>query len=693
MSRLIVVIVLILAVAPLCRADTIDVTIFHTTDLHGNFEPITDYEGRTNVGGIYQLAQVLADRRTNVAHALYLDNGDSLQGSMLNYLARGGVMIDCLNALGCSVWNLGNHEFDWGIALLGENIRRFSNSVLSANTHWCGAAPSPLASVQPWVLREVGGMRLAIIGMTHPKVPYWSRQVLLQDTAIELPVTALLRIMPAVRAAKPDAIILMSHIGYYDDRGMAEEPLQAVLTMFPDIDVVIGGHTHVAVPAVMLGRTLYTQAGYYGIALGEVHLTFERTTRTLLDRRALLIPIGPGGAQSAELRRLVGGAAVRAHAAATQDVCRLEGTLGGARAADAESPEQTLMCEAIAAAAQADIVLHGAFQSHTVISNRMLTMADIFALVPYENRIVVGNLNVAEVTRALEGLMTWWDTPYFAFPYGLQVKADSDGMPGERIVAVRDARGKPLDESRRYRVAFNSYMAASGGQRYPELRAVLESPAVAAEDLAVTTRDAVTAFLHNQGVYTPRVVRTITTLHQPPPRLATVTPATPLRPGALQLIEFAYVHPGSRDEEQAGEWFAVRNTGVAPLNLQGYIFSDCDEGGDFRIDKDLPLASGEVLVFCHTLTQFRKHPYGRNPYLRVFEYGSVAGRLNLGNRGDELVIIDPQGALADQVVYGQRRALWPHWPASSKAPNHKIGQSLIKRIGGWEPNGAPLSEW
>jgi len=82
-----------------------------------------------------------------------------------------------------------------------------------------------------------------------------------------------------------------------------------------------------------------------------------------------------------------------------------------------------------------------------------------------------------------------------------------------------------------------------------------------------------------------------------------------------------------------------------------------------------------------------------NPYVRIFEYGKLAGRLNLGNRGDELMIIDPNGRLADQVVYGPRRKLWKNWPAESKAPNHKVGESLIKTEGGWEVNEEPLSGW
>jgi len=682
-----------LALAANLRAEVVEVTIFHTTDLHGNFTPTTDYEGHKGVGGIYQLATVLQEHRSNATHSIYVDNGDSLQGTLMNYQARGHAMMDCLNALDCAAWNIGNHEFDWGVALLGENIACFSNAIVSANVHWSGTAPSPFARVQPFIIRELGGMRIAFVGVTHPKIPFWSRNVLLQDAVIESPLTALLRVMPQVRAAKPDAIVLMAHMGSMDGASALEEPLQEILRMFPDIAVVIGGHTHQAVPSVLVGRTLFTEAAYHGSALGEIRLSFDRATRALLQARALLVPIGPRVRQSRLLRAVTRTARAQAAALATQQLCRIEGVLGGRPDAGAESPEQTLMCAAIARAANADIVFHGAFESAGVISNRMMTMGDLFQVVPYENRITVGLLTPRQIATTLDGLLEWWATPNFAYPYGLTVKADVEGPAGERILALHDAHDKPLDETNRYRVAFNSFMAASGGQRYLPLRTLLEQTAVHAEDTQITTREAVAQFLRAQGVYTPVVVRTILKHAVPAPVLAVITPTTPLRPGALRFAEFAYMHPGNRWEEQASEWFVVKNYGTEPANMKDYIITDCDEGGAFRITKDLILAPQEALVFCQMTSRFRRLPYARNPYLRVFEYGPLAGRLNFGNRGDELILVDPQGNCADQIAYGQSTWRWKNWPAESKAPNHKIGQSLIKRAGGWEVQDKPLSEW
>ncbi|MCX7001693.1 MAG: 5'-nucleotidase C-terminal domain-containing protein, partial [bacterium] len=376
----------------------------------------------------------------------------------MNYQTRGHAMIDCLNALACAAWNLGNHEFDWGVALLGENIACFSNAVLSANCHWSGAAPSPFARVQPFIIRELGGMRIAFVGVTHPKIPFWSRNVLLQDTVIESPLTALLRVMPQVRAAKPDAIVLMAHMGSQNGASMIEEPLQEILRMFPDIDVVIGGHTHQAVPSLLLGRTLFAEAAYYGTTLGEIRLSFDRETRAVLQARSVLVPIGPRVRPSSLVRAITRDARAQAAAVATQQLCRIVGKLGGTPSTSAESPEQTLMCAAIARAVNADVVFHGAFESAAVISNRIMTMADLFQLVPYENRIAVGMLTPRQIATTLDALLDWWASPNFAFPYGLTVKADVEGPAGERVIALHDARGKALDETNRYRVAFNNYI-------------------------------------------------------------------------------------------------------------------------------------------------------------------------------------------------------------------------------------------
>ena len=685
--------VLIFIFTTLLSAEIVDITILYTTDLHGNFLPVIDYDGNENVGGIIQLSKIIHQQQKKFPDAILVDNGDTYQGSPTSYLKRGMPMIDWMNSEKYSVWNLGNHEFDWGTEILAKNIKNFSGSALSANCHWSGKKPSPLAPVKSYVIRKINGVEIAFVGITHPNIPFWSRQKLIKNLVVEQPLNALLRVMPNVRAEKPDIIILLAHIGFDPDTSELEEPLQEVMDMFSDIDVVIGGHTHVAIPSMTFNKTLYTQAGYHGINLGELHLIYDIESHSLLKKRAMLISVEPEEKFQTNIISSVKNAIDDATANKSQIIARIIGALGGPNENLTESPEQTLISEAIADATGAEIVFHGAFSCPQVISNEDITVGMIFRIVPYENFVVTANLTANEIAKILDVILDEWGESSFLFPYGLTAKIDPESLPGERIVSLKDSRGKPLEPGKRYKVAFNSYVAASAGGRFNKLRSILERKDSDTIDTDIFTRDAIINFLKKKKVYKTHTVKCIEQIKQEPGAFAPVTMSTPLRPSAVKLVEFAYMHPGNRDEEQAGEWFIIKNASAKNINLRGYTFSDGDEGGTFRINKNVQLGPDEVLVFCHTASVFRKHPYAHNPYLRLFEYGELAGRLNLGNRGDELMIIDPHGRLADEVAYGPRKKSWPNWPASSKSPNHKIGESLIKTDGGWVVSEEPISQW
>jgi len=642
--------IIFFALAGFVSAKSIDITILHTTDIHGHVLPTTDYDGNNGVGGIFQLATVIEKLQLENPDNLLVDNGDTFQGTHFSYANQGNSTIKCLNALGYNIWNLGNHEFDWGIDALAENLKQFSGTVLNANLHWAGSTPSPFKKAQPFVIENIKGIKIAFIGLNHPDIPFWSRNFLLKNTVLEEPVAALFRVMPEVTAEKPDAVILMMHSGYDEETHSLETSLEEVIELFPDIDVVIGGHTHVAVPNMMFGKTLYTQAAYHGIALGDLQLTFDGETRELIQKKAVVIPIGPNEEQSKKICELVKSALESTETIGTQTVCFVEGVIGGEAPEDMESPVQTLISEVISDSVNADVVFHGAFSSGCVISNNKMTVADLYKIIPYENRIVTAELTADEITYLIDSMLEWWGTPSFNYPYGLKVKIDVDGLPGERVLSIRDKSNKPLDPDKRYTVAFNSYVAASGGKEFMPVRAVLSKNTSLTKDVPLTTRESVLNFLKKKKVYKPYIQNIIEHVKGDIGRFVPVTQNTILNPGSLQLVEFSFMHPGSRSEEQSGEWFVIKNAGKEIINLKGYSISDGDEGGRFRIKKDVKLAPGEMLLFCNNSEQFQKHAYAGNPYVRIFEYGKLAGRLNLGNRGDELMIIDPNGRLADQVL-------------------------------------------
>ena len=277
------------ALPPLGRAadgDTTTVSIFHTTDLHGHILPTTDYAGRPDLGGLARCAtQIRAWRKQNPASVL-LDLGDIYQGTAVSLNNNGSLMIRALDALGYDGWVVGNHEFDWGPEPFSAALKDSTMPVLSGNIHYPTSAVLP--ALRPYLLKEVAGFRLAIIGLTTPALSTWLPPENLGGVEALDPLESLETILREVATLKPDAIILAGHMGLIrrDDEA---NPVGALTRQFPQLAVCLGGHTHQDHPGEIVNGVLYTQADHYGIHAGRVDLTFDMHSRRLVGRQATTV--------------------------------------------------------------------------------------------------------------------------------------------------------------------------------------------------------------------------------------------------------------------------------------------------------------------------------------------------------------------------------------------------------------------
>src|ERR1700756_5613387 len=151
--------------------DTACISILHTTDLHGHILPTSDYDGTADRGGLARcITQIRRWRRQN-PNSILIDVGDVYQGTDVSLRNKGELMIDLFNHLGYDAWIVGNHEFDWGIEAFHQALQKSTMPVLAANTILEGAPAGtfahrehPLAKIQPFILTEIAGIKLAIIG-------------------------------------------------------------------------------------------------------------------------------------------------------------------------------------------------------------------------------------------------------------------------------------------------------------------------------------------------------------------------------------------------------------------------------------------------------------------------------------------------------------------------------------------------
>jgi 2',3'-cyclic-nucleotide 2'-phosphodiesterase (5'-nucleotidase family) len=463
------------------------VSIIHTTDLHGHITPTRTYEGVENVGGLARCATRIRQWRREAPDSLLVDVGDVWQGTAESHLEKGRLMMRLFNLLEYDAWTLGNHDFDWGRDALEANLALSKSAVLTGNLRVdgkpSGALDGAWKSVLPWVMRESGGFRIALIGLVTPGLPYWLPPELLDGAEALDPLGSLRRSVSEARAAKADAIVATGHMGFTDRDDFAN-PVRGILKQVPGVDVYLGGHTHRNQPLWKIGNVFCSQAGYHGIHCGRVDLTFDRDTRKLIGRDAMTDLMDARFEPDAAVMDLAG---PDLRTSAEQLARKVAVVKAQIKSGGADNPLATLFCECFAEAlAQngnpVDGVFHGTFGSSDMPVGEV-TVADCWKMLPYENLLVTAEFDareLIEVIRMERGLRA---SDRILWPF--QLRLDGGGA-----VKSFTHRGKPVDMGARFTIAFNSYDAQSGGQSMMPLREMLARPEAKRRFTGIETRNA-----------------------------------------------------------------------------------------------------------------------------------------------------------------------------------------------------------
>ena len=481
--------------ADLGRART--VSIFHTTDLHGRILPTSTYEGLDDVGGFARCATCIRQWRRESPHSLTVDVGDVVQGTAVSLQTGGELMIDLFNRLGYDAWTLGNHDFDWGPEKLDALLDRSASPVLTANIERGGARPGGFDGawkrVLPWTMKDVGGFRIAVIGLITPGLPFWLPPDLLGGTEATDPAAALAAAVKEARSARADAVVVTGHMGWRFNDDYAN-PVRSILRDVDGVDVYLAGHSHQNQPSWTLHDVLCSQASYHGIHCGRIDLTFDMDSRKLVDRRAFTILMDdrfePDPAVMAAAQPgLEAAEATMARTVATV-TRRISGKGRGSGLA-------TLLCESFAAALKrqgtaVDAVFHGTFNTGDVQPGP-LTVADCWRIIPYENMLVTADVTAADLLAIVAEDAKQKDSDRTLWP--LEVVAGGDGRP-ERL---RHA-GADIPADRRLKVAVNAYDAQSGGRRLMRTREILGAPPAQRRTSRIDTRSALIDSLLDRGV-------------------------------------------------------------------------------------------------------------------------------------------------------------------------------------------------
>jgi len=221
------------------------------------------------------IKQIRAERPGKV---LYVDTGDTLQGSATSLWTRGEDMVRVLNQMKCEAIT-GHWEFTYGEDRLQELIKMMEFPFLAQNVNdatW----GDPI--FKPYTIKSVNGMAVALIGQAFPYTPIANPRRLMPNWSFGIKEDHMRAMVDEVRAKKVDLVVVLSHNGMDVDKKM--------VSRVKGIDVILGGHTHDGVPKpVVVGKTLVIGSGCSGKFLSRLDLKVKG--RRVVDYSYRLIPV------------------------------------------------------------------------------------------------------------------------------------------------------------------------------------------------------------------------------------------------------------------------------------------------------------------------------------------------------------------------------------------------------------------
>ena len=444
---------------------------------HLDFATLAKRYGR--FGGYAHIAALVKRiRAERPGKTLLLDGGDTLQGSATSLWTAGRDMLDVINQLGVEVFTA-HWEFIYGADTVreyfGDRERAglFKGDFVAHNVYdatW----GDPV--FKPYTIRKIGGMRVGVIGQAFPYVPISHPRRFVEGLTFGIQEEKMQKLIDELRGPqKADLVVLLSHNGFSVDMKLAGR--------VKGLDVILGGHTHDAIPKVMeVGGTLVIQSGAHGKFLSRLDL--DVSSGRVRGWRYKLIPVLadhiPG---DADMQALIDKVRAPYKAKLAEPLAVSETLLY--RRGNFNGTFDEVILDAMMKRHDAEIGFSPGFRwGVSVLPGQTISLEDVFShtSVTYANTWV-REMTGAEIKNIMEDVA---DNLFHPDPYyrqggdmvrmgGLSYAIDPRKPMGSRIADVT-VRGRLMDPGRKYKATgWASMSDVSGPPIYDVVAAYLRN--------------------------------------------------------------------------------------------------------------------------------------------------------------------------------------------------------------------------
>lgn len=488
------------------NAQTLDLHIVETSDVHGSFFPYDLIDRKPKAGSMARVSSYIKNLRKQYGkNLILLDNGDILQGQPVSYYSNFidttdmNIAAQVINYMGYDAETIGNHDVEPGHKVYDKWIGEVKCPVLGANVI---DTKTGRPYLKPYVIINRNGCKIAVFGMLTPAIPNWlSRDIWPGLSFDEMVSTAKYWMKVMKEDEKADVIIGLFHSGKQGGittSDYEEDASERVAREVPGFDIVFFGHDHTrhqdkvinvegdtvlcldpannAITVAEANVSLIRKGGRWNVSKVDGHL--QDITQEPIDEEYLQ-----------HFKSYID----KVDAFANEKIGEFKHTISTSDSYFGNSAFNDLILNLQLQITGADVAFNAPLSFNATINAGPVYMSDMFKLYKYENMLYVMRLTGDEIRRHLEMSYDLWmntmKTPEdhlllldtrtygdaqrmgfknFSFNFdsaaGIDYTVDVTKPNGQKVKILKMSNGMPFDPNKWYKVAINSYRGNGGGE-------------------------------------------------------------------------------------------------------------------------------------------------------------------------------------------------------------------------------------
>ena len=453
-------------------------TVMHLADIHGKLRPHPELlyrapndasESLVMTGGMPAVAALAKKIRAEKERTAFVYSGDTFHSSGIAVISSGQGLVPAINALGLDAYCPGN--WDWAAipAIVNPPAKpkttydtfrdvaaQLTCPVVGYNAHPAGSPPgTPIPHptktgeplLRPYVLKEIQGLKVGIIGMTAVMIKKEMAPAISTGVEWEQLDTAPVKINAFAKELRDQGaqlVFLLSELGLNQEVQLARS--------LNGVDVIFGAHTHERTyKPIVSGSVLVVQSGSEASFLGQMDIVVGAKGGIASHEWKLHELVEGYIAPDPEMAKLID-----ATYAKFPQLAEVVGrtTTPIMRNSVLETSMDNLIADAVQWKTKADFAVSRGFRYAHPIPAGPITLDDVFSWFPVNPPLRTGKVTTRQILTRWEDMLNrlfstdafeqsggWVDRPSAQFKAVIQSK----GKSGERVESL-EIGGKRIYE-------------------------------------------------------------------------------------------------------------------------------------------------------------------------------------------------------------------------------------------------------